>query len=97
MANYLILKKRFLFWCCSLNLVNSEKGWQLYRFLKEKNQLHTKYFAPGQDVYKSESKILTKKEPVDIPILLKMYLKIGAKICSSPAIDRTFNSIDYLI
>jgi len=30
------------------------------------------------------------------PKLLRAYLAIGAKICSAPAIDRSFKTIDFL-
>ena len=30
------------------------------------------------------------------PKLLRAYLAIGAKICSAPAIDRAFKTIDFL-
>jgi putative hemolysin len=31
-----------------------------------------------------------------VPKLLRAYLAIGAKICSEPAIDREFKTIDFL-
>jgi putative hemolysin len=34
---------------------------------------------------------------VEIPKILQAYLSIGAKICSLPAIDRQFKTIDFLI
>jgi putative hemolysin len=33
---------------------------------------------------------------VQAPKLLRAYLTIGAKICSGPAIDREFKTIDFL-
>jgi putative hemolysin len=32
----------------------------------------------------------------NVPKLLKTYLAIGARICSEPAWDRTFGTIDFL-
>ena len=34
---------------------------------------------------------------VPIPPLFKVYLDMGAKVCSEPAIDREFGVIDFLI
>lgn len=34
--------------------------------------------------------------PVNLPKLMTAYLSLGAKICSSPAIDREFGTIDFL-
>jgi len=36
------------------------------------------------------------EEPVAIPKLLRAYLTVGAKICGPPAIDRHFQTIDFL-
>jgi putative hemolysin len=34
---------------------------------------------------------------VEIPPLFKVYLDMGAKVCSEPAIDREFGVVDFLI
>jgi putative hemolysin len=34
---------------------------------------------------------------VAIPPLFRVYLEMGAKVCSEPAIDRQFGVIDFLI
>ena len=36
------------------------------------------------------------EEPVSIPKLLRAYLTVGAKICGPPALDRQFQTIDFL-
>ena len=36
------------------------------------------------------------EEPVSIPKLLRAYLSVGAKICGAPALDRQFQTIDFL-
>jgi putative hemolysin len=33
---------------------------------------------------------------LEVPRLLRAYLALGARICSTPALDRTFGTIDYL-
>ena len=33
----------------------------------------------------------------ELPDLIRIYLHHGAKICSSPAIDRQFKTIDFLM
>jgi len=38
--------------------------------------------------------LISPEEPA--PKLLRAYLTIGAKICSEPAIDREFKTIDFL-
>lgn len=34
---------------------------------------------------------------VKLPQLFKLYMDIGTKVCSPPALDRTFKTIDFLI
>ena len=41
-------------------------------------------------------KIEAKTTDAQTPKLLRAYLTIGAKICSEPAIDREFKTIDFL-
>ena len=36
------------------------------------------------------------EETVQIPKLLRAYLALGAKICGPPALDRQFQTIDFL-
>ena len=36
------------------------------------------------------------EEEVKIPKLLRAYLTMGAKICGAPALDREFQTIDFL-
>jgi putative hemolysin len=32
-----------------------------------------------------------------LPVLFRIYLRYGAKVCGLPAIDREFKTIDYLV
>ena len=36
-------------------------------------------------------------EEIQLPPLFKVYLDMGARVCSEPAIDREFGVIDFLI
>jgi putative hemolysin len=40
--------------------------------------------------------VMNTMPEVKAPKLLRAYLTIGAKICSEPAIDRAFKTIDFL-
>lgn len=39
---------------------------------------------------------LDASEGAKLPRLFRTYLRSGAKVCSSPAIDRQFKTIDFL-
>jgi putative hemolysin len=86
---------RYMMGCCSLNSQDPEMGHavqasltscmaerELLTFATDAYKLH----APVQEII-----------PERAPKLLRAYLAIGAKICSSePAIDREFKTIDFL-
>jgi len=86
---------RYMIGCCSLPSLDNAEGHAVYRSLKSylvEPELMTvptpKYRLPHA------LNVVTKK--VDPPKLLRAYLTIGAKICSEPAIDWEFKTIDFL-
>jgi putative hemolysin len=38
-----------------------------------------------------------EKSNISIPNIFQAYLNIGAKVCSLPAIDQQFKTIDFLV
>jgi putative hemolysin len=85
---------RYMMGCCSLTSQDADMGWAVYESLDgwmvepELRTVSTPMFAlpPAR----------TKMEGVRAPKLLRAYLTIGAKICSEPAIDREFKTVDFL-
>ncbi|HCD52195.1 MAG TPA: hypothetical protein DEQ34_07100 [Balneolaceae bacterium] len=99
LAKYMSLtEKRYLFGCCSITSQNEAEGVAVYNYLEEHGSLHESYHIPVQSEY---SCIMSKKtkygEQVNLPQLFRLYLDVGTKVCSKPAIDRVFKTIDYLI
>ncbi len=102
------MQLRYLIGCSSLNSVDPREGWQMYRQLtnyRAAEELQTLpaegFICPGEHEEKeldsmSESGLTPACEPVKVPKLLKTYLAIGARICSAPAWDREFGTIDFL-
>ncbi len=97
-ARYAMMQQqRYLFGCCSLTSQNPAEGHQLYKQLEQDDHIikdmcipaTTDFFLPPA----SDAGINTIKYPP----LFSMYLRYGAKIISAPAIDKEFNTIDYLI
>ena len=94
------MQLRYLIGCSSLNSVDPREGWQMYRQLgnyRVADELQTRpaegYVCPGESV---EEGLDAAAEPAKVPKLLKTYLAIGARICSAPAWDREFGTIDFL-
>ena len=97
---------RYLIGCSSLTSNEPAEGWQMYRELtrfKVSPEFATvptaEYVCPEQpgpqpqhDAGPQSPSLSTTK----VPKLLKTYLTIGARICSPPAWDREFGTIDFL-
>ena len=98
------MQLRYLIGCSSLNSVDPREGWQMYRQLENYRiaeglqTLPSEGFAcPGETVDDEPGLASeTATEPTKVPKLLKTYLAIGARICSAPAWDREFGTIDFL-
>lgn len=106
------MQLRYLIGCSSLNSVDPAEGWAMYDQLTNyrvadalRTEPGTDYLCPrplprhpqqipDQPVQNAEAETLP--EPVKVPKLLKTYLAIGARICSAPAWDREFGTIDFL-
>jgi putative hemolysin len=98
------MQLRYLIGCSSLNSVDPREGWQMYsqlgnyRVAKELTTAPTAgYVCPSEAKLAPESTApASEAEPAKVPKLLKTYLAIGARICSAPAWDREFGTIDFL-
>ncbi len=92
-------RKRFLFGCCSLTSQEPDEGHQLLRQLLRDGHMHPTLFVPAQGGYECQTDYSGSipRGEVKIPQLFRTYLSIGAKVCSPPAIDRLFKTIDFLV
>lgn len=86
---------RYLIGCSSLTSRNPEEGWALY------HQLEAFLAAPEFQTTTTQPCRLPGLAPrpsarVAIPKLLRTYIGTGARICSQPAWDREFGTIDFL-
>jgi putative hemolysin len=85
---------RYMMGCCSLTSQDEQMGRAVYESLRNcmvEPELRT---VPTTAYAMSRAK--GKVEEARAPKLLRAYLTIGAKICSEPAIDRDFKTIDFL-
>jgi putative hemolysin len=98
------MQLRYLLGCSSLNSIDPREGWHIYRQLENSRvaeELQTVpvagYECPNtsaSEVDGSESE--APPEYGKVPKLLRTYLAIGARICSAPAWDKEFGTIDFL-
>ena len=87
---------RYLIGCSSLTSQDPATGWALYHQLSP-------FLAPA-DLRTIPTAAFSLPAPVSdtavpeirLPKLLKTYLSVGSRICSAPAWDRAFGTIDFL-
>lgn len=85
---------RFMIGCCSLTSQDAATGWAVYESLR--NWMAADELRTVATASFALPKIETKTTDAQTPKLLRAYLTIGARICSEPAIDREFKTIDFL-
>lgn len=88
-------KARYLIGCSSLTSQNPAEGASAYSELCRKFLVETPFRTKPLPVCECPLDHVTE-EKAQIPKLLRAYLTIGAKICGPPALDREFQTIDFL-
>ena len=90
--------KRYLFGCCSLTGQDARAGQAVRQQLLAKGQMHRMFYAPPRPGFECWSQDGEGALPeVKIPKLFSTYLRVCAKVCGPPAIDRQFGTIDFLV
>ncbi len=91
-------RKRFLFGCCSLTSQSPAEGWAVHDALRERNALHASLSIPPLPALAClRGEALPSLPDGGVPPLFDMYLRMGARVISPPALDREFGTIDYLV
>ena len=91
--------KRHLFGCCSLTSQDLEEGYRVFRFLAENDHLHPDFHVFPKPGFECEVAVreVEVAEGAAIPKLFRAYLRLGAKVCGPPAVDRLFGTIDFFV
>ncbi len=100
LANYLtVIEKRYLFGCCSIFTQDGEVAANVLSQLKLDGHVHENIkVSPRSDrACLPKNFVPDNPQDIDLPALVKIYLRIGAKICGEPAIDREFKTIDFFV
>ena len=91
--------KTTLFGSCSLFTQSQDEGLLLMNSLEEKKLVAEGLSVSAKEKYRCfpSGNYDTPAAVPELPILFQKYLDFGAKVCSEPAIDRGFGTIDYLV
>jgi putative hemolysin len=87
---------RYLFGCCSVPATDPGVGLKLHLQLAKEGRLLDGFVARATRACACDDGTVAS-EDVPLPPLFKVYLDMGAEVCSEPAIDREFGVIDFLI
>ena len=98
LARYLTWnEKGYLFGCCSVPTLDEAVGEKLFERLKADDHLHPSILLTPRPALVSRGEVSADTEDAPLPPLFQSYLKIGAKVCSPPAVDRRFKVIDFFV
>jgi putative hemolysin len=94
-------RKRFLFGCCSITSQDPNVGARVLDLLDRSGELHPSLrvsVRPGYECLVHSTSIAeADEETTRLPKLFRIYMRYGARVCSPPAIDREFKTIDFLV
>jgi len=88
--------KRYFFGCCSLTSQDPAEGLRAYEHLRRGGHLHPELHVAARPGWECGGQAFDDSERVKLPKLFRTYLRYGARICSDPALDREFGTIDFL-
>lgn len=89
-------QKRYLFGCSSLFSIDPRDGYEALAYFKKEGKVHDSIWVQTRPKYSCEfTGKLDGTEP-KVPKLLNVYMNLGAKVCSPPALDRDFKCLDFL-
>ncbi len=99
----------YLFGCSSINTVDVDEIRDIYYYFLQKGHINHDFQVRPRGKYKSPvilrhiKRFPTANQEINelimkdkIPSLLKSYIKLGAVLCGSPAMDRNFKCYDFL-
>jgi putative hemolysin len=91
-------EKRYFFGCCSIFTQDVTIGEKAFRELSLGGHFHEDFFVePRKNGLTFAEKFISDGDTVELPSLFNMYLRIGAKVCSPPMVDREFGTIDFFV
>ena len=100
LTHYLVeSKRRYLYGCCSLTGTDTRLASQAREWLDRRGKRHPEFFVPARGDYAVDPLPVSdvEVENFKLPQLFGTYLRYGALVCSEPAVDREFGTIDFLV
>ncbi len=96
-----LYSQRYLFGCCSLTSTDPDDGWRALKTLRRKQYLHPEIWVEAQPSCSCGSSQRETHpglgEALPLPKLFRSYMTLGARVISEPALDREFQTVDFLV
>jgi putative hemolysin len=90
--------KRYVFGCCSIPTLDVAEIAGVSMKLGRAGHMHPRYLAKVSSELRVDiSQTVAAPETTALPPLFSSYLKLGAKVCGGPALDRRFGVTDYFV
>jgi len=90
--------KRYVFGCCSVPTLDVAEIAGISLTLAREGYMHPRYLAKVSDALRVDiSQTIAVHETSALPPLFTSYLRLGAKVCGGPALDRRFGVTDYFV
>ena len=97
MAYVLWNRKRYLFGCSSLTSQDPNEGYWAFETLERDGHVEHEWLCRPVTAYTCDAPgYVSTPAAYSFPSLFSTYLRHGARICSPPALDRFFGTIDFL-
>jgi putative hemolysin len=90
--------KRYVFGCCSIPTLDPTEIASVSLKLARGGHLHARYHAAVNPSLRTAAlDTVVANQDASLPPLFVSYLRLGAKVCGGPAIDREFCVTDYFV
>ncbi|TVP64029.1 MAG: GNAT family N-acetyltransferase [Nodularia sp. (in: Bacteria)] len=98
LTNYLLWSgNKYFLGCTTLPTQDTLQAHGAYNYFQQNNFMHPSFLVyPNPQCLLEIPTFCPNLDKLKLPIILQVYLASGAKICSLPAIDRQFKSIEFL-
>lgn len=100
LANFLVARrKRYLFGCCSVFTQDERLAAKILQQLQMAGCMHPSISVRPREEVRIVPAAFdpSAMAPAELPPLVKIYLRIGCKVCGEPALDREMRTVDYFV
>lgn len=98
-AEYLVSRNvDYLIGCASISMSDGGlKAWRIARYLQREYLAGEEYRVTPLRALPHLTDAISEVHPVDVPALIRAYMRLGARVCGEPCWDPEFRCADLLV